>query len=425
MAFYLIENTEQLTSFYYQGFKRAFVEVIPFNDLVHPTLNKVSLVYIKPLTNGNEKGYILSIDHNESLPVSIKHINQVLKSFDEIYVRDKKTFLYYFQIKCSIDLLLNLNTYIHPSTPVHDHFYNTHSSRLDINRIIPLVKHHERCEIIFDRISDYIQPTTKHNDTLTYSFFYIEKNGIKINKDIFDQYFKPANENFNIKDNKIYTQYNLHTTTGRPSNTFNSINFAALNKDNGCRNAFIPENDKFVEIDISAYHPNLAAQLVGYKFNKPIYEDFAEYAGVEIKEAKDLMFRQMYGGIYDNYKNWPFFVKLKEYINRTWDEYETSGMVRVPDSSKCFHRNKLEDMNPQKLFNYILQNLETSSNSRFIQSIIKILKGKNTKLVLYTYDAFLFDIDNDEEYILDDIKEIFRAHNLEIKYKHGVSYDFE
>jgi hypothetical protein len=37
----------------------------------------------------------------------------------------------------------------------------------------------------------------------------------------------------------------------------------------------------------------------------------------------------------------------------------------------------------------------------------------------------LFDIDNDEEYILDDIKEIFRAHNLEIKYKHGVSYDFE
>ena len=137
------------------------------------------------------------------------------------------------------------------------------------------------------------------------------------------------------------------------------------------------------------------------------------------------MFRQMYGGIYDSYKNWPFFVKLKEYINRTWDEYETSGMVRVPDSSKCFHRDKLEDMNPQKLFNYILQNLETSSNSRFIQSIIKILKGKNTKLVLYTYDAFLFDIDNDEEYILDDIKEIFRAHNLEIKYKHGVSYDFE
>jgi hypothetical protein len=88
-------------------------------------------------------------------------------------------------------------------------------------------------------------------------------------------------------------------------------------------------------------------------------------------------------------------------------------------------RDKLEDMNPQKLFNYILQNLETSSNSRFIQSIIKILKGKNTKLVLYTYDAFLFDIDNDEEYILDDIKEIFRAHNLEIKYKHGISYDFE
>ena len=32
------------------------------------------------------------------------------------------------------------------------------------------------------------------------------------------------------------------------------------------RKSFIPRNNKFVEIDISAYHPSLAARLVGYSF---------------------------------------------------------------------------------------------------------------------------------------------------------------
>ena len=426
MAFYLIENTEQLSTFYYQEFKRAFVEVIPFNDLVHPALNKVSLVYIKPLTDDNEKGYMICIDHSEALNMQIKHVNQVLKSFDEIYVRDKKTFLYYFQLKSSLDILHTLPTYIHPTTQVHTHFYNTYSSRLDINRIIPLVKHHQRCEAIFKQVKDHCRTLThKTNDVLAYSFLFIEKNGIKIDETLFKQYFKPTNESFNIKDGKIYTQYNLHTTTGRPSNSFNGVNFAALNKDNGCRQAFIPEHDRFMEIDISAYHPNIVAQLVEYKFDKPIYEAFAEYAGVEVKQAKELMFKQLYGGIYTDYKQWDFFIKVQEYIDKIWEHFEARGWVMVPNSSKYFYKDRLGDMNPQKLFNYFLQNLETVNNSRIINDIIKVLRGKNTKLVLYTYDAFLFDLDNTEEDIINDLKEIFSSRGLQIKYKYGTDYDFE
>ena len=426
MAFYLIENTEQLSTFYYQEFKRAFVEVIPFNDLVHPTLNKVSLVYIKPLTDDNEKGYMICIDHSEALNVQIKHVNQVLKSFDEIYVRDKKTFLYYFQLKSSLDISHTLPTYIHPTTQVHTHFYNTYSSRLDINRIIPLVKHHQRCEAIFEQVKDHCRTLThKTNDVLAYSFLFIEKNGIKIDETLFKQYFKPTNESFSIKDGKIYTQYNLHTTTGRPSNSFNGVNFAALNKDNGCRQAFIPEHDRFMEIDISAYHPNIVAQLVEYKFDKPIYEAFAEYAGVEVKQAKELMFKQLYGGIYTDYKQWDFFIKVQEYIDKIWEHFEARGWVMVPNSSKYFYKDRLGDMNPQKLFNYFLQNLESVNNSRIIKDIIKVLRGKNTKLVLYTYDAFLFDLDNTEEDIINDLKEIFSSRELQIKYKYGTDYDFE
>jgi hypothetical protein len=253
--------------------------------------------------------------------------------------------------------------------------------------------------------------------------FYIEKNGIKIEPTLFKQYFNPLYENFNIKDNKIYTQYNLHTTTGRPSNSFNSINFAALNKDNGCREAFIPENDKFVEIDISAYHPTLAAKLVGYKPSKPIYDEFAEYAGIDRNEAKLLMFRQLYGGVYKEYKDWEFFRLIQEYVNEVWKQFNNDGSIQVHD--RTFNKDELGEMNPQKLFNYILQLLETLNNGRIIKDIIKILKDKNTKIVLYTYDAILIDLDTDENEVLEDIGNVFKKYKLEIKHSYGTNYDFE
>jgi hypothetical protein len=418
MAFYLVETIDQLKTFYNMGYKRVFVEVIPYNDNVHPILNQVSLVYIKPLDEDGEKGYILSVDHSETLPINIKHINQVLKNIDTIYVRDKKTFLYYFQLKqaCNVPPPLS-HTYIQP---VHDHFYRKYPTKQDINRIIPVVKHYEKCEYIFKQINI---PTVQQDDTLVYSMFYIEKNGIKIEPTLFKQYFNPTYEEFNIKDGKIYTQYNLHTTTGRPSNSFNGINFAALNKENGCRKAFIPENDKFVEIDISAYHPNLAAVLVDYRFNKTPYVDFAAYAGIDVSDAKLLMFRQLYGGIQKEYREWEFFKLVQKHIDKMWNQFNDVGYINVMD--RQFHKSELTDMNPQKLFNYTLQLLETLNNGRIIKDMVKVLKGKNTKIVLYTYDAFLIDLDTDEEQVLEDINDIFKKHKLGTKHSYGTNYDFE
>jgi hypothetical protein len=81
-------------------------------------------------------------------------------------------------------------------------------------------------------------------------------------------------------------------------------------------------------------------------------------------------------------------------------------------------------MNPQKLFNYVLQNMETSVNVEILFRIFKLLKGKNTKLVLYTYDSFLFDVDKNELSILDEIKKVFIEFKLQIKEKNGINYDF-
>ena len=420
--FYIIETDEQLNEFFNKGYEKVFIEPILFNDYVHPALNHLSLLYIKTLIN--DKGYILCLNHTEALKLNKTPISHLLASYNEIYMRDRKSFLYIFPLKNTIDISFYIPEYKEPTTTTHEFFYQRHEDKEHINTIIPLVKHYEKCELIFDKVKDYCY---KHDNSDFYNkstsvFFAIERNGIKINKKQFDKYFELNNEKFNIQDDTIYTQYNLYTTTGRPSNSFNSINFAALAKDNGCRKSFIPKNDKFIEIDISAYHPTLAAQLIGYNFgDETPYEYFAREAGIEVSEAKILMFRQLYGGIYNEYKYIDYFQLIEEHVNKLWLEYTNNGYIECPISGHKLTTD-IKDINPQKLFNYTLQNLETSTNVCIVWDIIKLLKGKKTKIVLYTYDSILLDYYN-EDNILESIKQVFKKHNLKIKLTKGDNYD--
>jgi hypothetical protein len=96
----------------------------------------------------------------------------------------------------------------------------------------------------------------------------------------------------------------------------------------------------------------------------------------------------------------------------------------VPISGYCFKKDKLENMNPQKLLNYLIQNLETANNINLLWEIFKILKEKNTKIVLYTYDSFLFDLDIEEKEVLNKITNLFKNNKLTIKIKNGRDYNF-
>jgi len=66
--------------------------------------------------------------------------------------------------------------------------------------------------------------------------------------------------------------------------------------------------------------------------------------------------------------------------------------------------------------------LETSTNVYIVWDIIKLLKGKKTKIVLYTYDSILLDY-CDEDDIIEQIKEVFKKYNLRIKTIKGLNYD--
>ena len=419
--YWLIEDLEQLKVFYNSGFKEAFVEVIPFNNFEHPTQNNVSAVYVRPIEAS--KGFMLCSNHSETLGIELRHIEEVLKKFDKLYCRDKKELLHYFPLKSLWDISLPPTTYIRPTTQTHEIFYNQHRDNREINVIIPIVKHYEICERAYNDLQANIGKDTKYDEffntktSLVYNA--IERNGVAINNKVFSEHF------YQTDQTKVYTQYNLKTLTTRPSNRFRGVNYAALNKDNGCRRSFIPENDEFIEIDITAYHPTITGHLINYIFSHDdIHAAFGKMYGVDRDKAKELTFKQLYGGIFKEYREIDFFKRVGGYINEKWLEFNTQGYIECDISNYRFKKDSLENMNPQKLFNYVLQNYETSQNILIIWDILSILRGKKSKLVLYTYDSFLIDLSNEEQGLVKDVQKVFKNYKLNTTIKHGSNYDF-
>ena len=82
-----------------------------------------------------------------------------------------------------------------------------------------------------------------------------------------------------------------------------------------------------------------------------------------------------------------------------------------------------EDLNRNKVFNYLIQALETESNIKKILKVQDYLLNKNTKLVLYGYDSFLFDFSQqDGVETLKDIKSILEENKHYTKSKMGLNY---
>ena len=67
-----------------------------------------------------------------------------------------------------------------------------------------------------------------------------------------------------------------------------------------------------------------------------IHTAFAKMYGVEYKKAKELTFKQLYGGVFDNYKDLPFFKATSEYIRTNWEKYQTEGKLICPISNYEF-----------------------------------------------------------------------------------------
>ena len=418
--FWLIENKTQLEKFCNYSYEEVFVEIIPYNNKIHPTQNNVCAIYIRPLIA--TKGFIIPISHSETSNINIDNVISLLTQINIIYVRDKKEFLHYFPLKNLFDITFNSPPYIQEFTQTHEIFMRRYPNKKDINRIIPIVKHYEYCENTFNNLKERTnEPVNEfYNTKCTVVFNAIERSGLRIDRPQFEQNFHSIDSDY------TYTQYNFKTLTRRPSNKFKGVNYAALNKDNNSRRSFIARNDILCEFDIGAYHPTLLGKLINWKWDEDdIHQSFAKMYGVDYQKAKELTFKQLYGGIFEQYKDLEFFKKVQVYTDELWKNYNEKGFIECPISKYRFEKDKLDNMKPQKLLNYLLQNLETSMNVHIMYDVFKLLKNKKTKLILYTYDSFLFDVCKEEKEVLIKIKELFKQYKLQIKISYGNTYDFK
>ena len=417
--FWLIETQEQFEDL--KSHKLTEILAIPIgrHPDSHPAIYSPLCLYVKDVLS--QEGYLINFLHSEAMKINADHIREWLETLSKIYTPDRKAFNYFHHSKKTISLPAVKEETIQAIS----YFSRRYYTDPDQGNIIPVVKHYEHCEKIAEQYLEIIPSLT--SDTFRKDvediFWVIERNGLKVS-DTLGDYFNMERPFLSLYNNHVLTQYNLNNTTGRPSNNFNSINFAALNKENGCRSAFVPRNDLLMEIDLVAYHPTLISKLVGYEsLTGDIYEDFGEVYGMDRKESKSLVFKQLYGNVFEQYKDFEFFKLTTKYIDELWSSYKTQGYVDGVDARYRFYSKDLLNMNPQKLFNYVIQNYETVSNVGLLKEILYLLEDKKSKVVLYTYDAILLDLAKEDTDTLRKIVEVFKNKNLKITMNVGKNYN--
>jgi len=436
-VFYIVEQDSKLESLQRLSKLGLYVDVISSNDLYHPKLTSTVAVYVRPVYSGH--GYIIPINHDEGLNVTKNRISDILSSTSKLYTLDKKNLLYHFNLQQAIDLSLvySMTKYdrleYSRENNTLNHFYNKFKDFPNINQLIPISKLYESCEKVYDQVKHVLEYEIPpgfdfYNKTATNVFFLLEQSGIGIYYENFVKMFTPRNPLFNITDNTVLTSYNLYNVTSRPTNAFNSVNFAAIPKSSEHRKCFKPTGDFFVELDFDGYHLRLLSEQVDYLLSSDsaheqlakLYFEKDEINEDEYQEAKQINFHAIYGKIPEQHRNLEIFQKIQEYIDTMWNFYNDNGVVYNPISNKPFTK-ELKEMHPAKLMNYMMQSLETSRNILILKEVLRYLKDKKTKLVLYTYDALLFDFHKEDgKETLEKLQEILESDGkYPIKFKYA------
>ena len=303
-------------------------------------------------------------------------------------------------------------------------FKGHRSDYIELNDCIPLVKWYE----VLKRIPD-IQNRQSwyriYSDSIK-ELGRLEGAGVKVEEEKFIDSFS-FNPSY-IKGSGVFTQYNPYTTTGRPSNRHLNVNYSALNKSDGSRNLFISrfEGGTLLQFDYESYHIRLIAKLIGYEFPKGItaHQHLADLYGCDYETAKKITFTYLYGGLDDNARRIPFFAKVEGYIRELYQKFVISGRLTTPLYKREIHFSKIEGATEQKVFNYLLQALETEVNYMKIEKVLDLLNGKMSKMVLYTYDAFLIDVHPIErDWVLSEVKGIMEVGGFPVKVEEGSNYD--
>jgi hypothetical protein len=391
----------------------------------HPQNTHISFIFVRTLSDK----YILPQQHTDALSLSNEEIEGVLNTAGEKWVFQKKKLLQSFT-----DVREGLNDvdtahFLKTGEPID---YSQPLQHLvapllhkgykeDIIQSIPILKLAEAIEPQLLKHRNQKSKTYNwYNDTFLPTLSDIEQFGIRVDGKKFIDRWPQASKQLS-PDNLVFTEYNPFTVTGRPSNRHGGVNYAALNKTDGSRECFVSDGI-FLQMDYNAYHPRLIGKLI--KFDMPygnVHEWLAEQYGCDVNEGKGITFRLLYGGIDDDFRQIPYLNSVADYIDNLWIETQRNGFLQTP------HReiplSWIEQPNPQKVFNYLLQAVETEMNVDKMKRILDYIRGSEISFCLYTYDSFLFDVSVDvDKEMIRGLKEIIEDGGFPIKASWGLDY---
>jgi hypothetical protein len=431
----IVDTREDLDALfgYIQNRKTLLVPILADAQL-HTVRNRITCIYVY---TEDDVERIVPINHTEQITGFSDDLQRFL-DLRNIFVYDKKQWL---QLGGNGDVwgikTLWWYTYgeaydeTHYYTTAHTFYWRRHNTLRNVNAMVPIMQHLAMCQ----KIRHYAWPmcmnaelseSYQHFDSVYPEVFgQIEAAGLCVTED-----FRMPEL---VTDGFVYSNYNYHTTTGRPSNAYRGFNYAAMNKEDGTRSAFCSRFDSgaLVEMDFDAYHVRLIARLIGYalpdgsvhEYFGRFYFDTAELTTEQYEQSKQITFRLLYGGIDSEFLTIPFFQQVNALVYKLWAKWKSKGYIETPILKRIISRDSVQNMTANKLFNYFLQATETEVSVQKLRQVQAALHNRETKMILYTYDSILFDVPISEaKDILPYIKDILQQGNFPVKVSAGNIY---
>ena len=424
----VVETEKELSSFlnYYRSEPEVYIDAVPANQTVHPRRSGVSFVFVRT----SEREALLPIRHNDAKALNPKDLLKLNTSARK-FALNKKRVLHLVPISGLVDC--RLLQWFRTNRPTDFHPNKIQPEAKNIYR--PVMRLAERCQRRLDLCEKIIgqnrqvletTPFQKYNEDIIETLFRVERNGMYADSEDFKLGF---GKDLTDKENLSYSNYNVLTQTGRPSNTYKGVNYAALDEDE--RLAFQSRfNDgKLLSIDYDAFHLRIISKLIGYDAPKgsfhrhlaKLYFGESEISDKEYKEAKKFTFQFLYNpkGIPDELLQLDFFQGVKEFTEKVWNIYQNHGVIQTPFHGRQITGSAIENFNPAKATNYLLQASETEIACSQMKKLLDYLSDKNTCVSLYLYDSVLVDYDPSDSSSIQKIKKIMETEDLTVSLEMG------
>ena len=383
------------------------IAAIPFyvDHKLHRKLQDLSLLAMKI----DAEIYILPFEHNECIPLPKEH--HIFWGWNYKFVKVPNKKKCWISVNCEVVDVEGLEYFatgnITPEstfyTPLMKRMYSRYHDKRNVNTAIPIMDLEKYFTAYFDHMAQFeydlsVDHDAFHNNVVIGFTSRLEGNGLHVDPEKFKKHFPSA---YVSPENMVYTEYNPYTTTGRITNKFDSVNYAALNSQDDTRQAFTSrygDDGILINIDYKSFHPLILADLIGYQFAGPVYEELAAQfyetltlTAAHIKHAKTHTMRLLYGE--DEATAGEFFTQVYAYRNKLWADIQQNGFITSPNGRKIY-LSRIEKPTAAKLLNYLIQLREMEITVDRMNMFFSVTPQYP---ILYTYDSLLFDVPIDRK----------------------------